>query len=340
MAGFPPCITNKILLGQWGPIVGAGLAVLGSLYLVLAADLHAVEEAEQPKASSNQDNCSMREINTIASVESLRSPARGVEMQRSASNTRSIVEHDGQPRQSSARDSGNRRKVAIALTKFVIYLSDAAHERLNDSEFKSGKALDFPEIPGELRRNRALPNIRNQYNTYRDTYGNASPSLRGRASRAGSFTSSIYGLDLEASSRFSRPGSRSPSPTIISRTSHANTITGDRAPPEIHNRPRASSGGVNGNHRRATLEVPIQTHHGSPRSNPSGSPTSPTNSNRPIPDIRRPPAIVVSSENEDATPVHRTSQSPSSPSSPSPISTPSAVASSPSSPRHIRQFTL
>ncbi|KAG5302465.1 hypothetical protein I7I50_03207 [Histoplasma capsulatum G186AR] len=327
-------------IGQWGPIVGAGLAVLGSLYLVLAADLHAVEEAEQPKASSNQDNCSMREINTIASVESLRSPARGVEMQRSASNTRSIVEHDGQPRQSSARDSGNRRKVAIALTKFVIYLSDAAHERLNDSEFKSGKALDFPEIPGELRRNRALPNIRNQYNTYRDTYGNASPSLRGRASRAGSFTSSIYGLDLEASSRFSRPGSRSPSPTIISRTSHANTITGDRAPPEIHNRPRASSGGVNGNHRRATLEVPIQTHHGSPRSNPSGSPTSPTNSNRPIPDIRRPPAIVVSSENEDATPVHRTSQSPSSPSSPSPISTPSAVASSPSSPRHIRQFTL
>ncbi|PGH29434.1 hypothetical protein GX50_07814 [[Emmonsia] crescens] len=326
-------------IGQWGPIVGAGLAVLGSLYLVLAADLDAVEEEEHPKASSNQDNCSMREINTIASAESSHSPTRGVEMRRSASNTRSVVEQDGQPKP-PAGDSGNRRKVARALTKFVVYLSDAAHERLHDSEFKNGKALDFPEIPGEIRRNRALPHIRNQYNTYRDTDWNVTPSLRGRASRAASFTSSIYGLDMESGSRASKPASRSPSPSsspIVSRRPHASTISGDRAPPEIHNRPPASSGAVHATQRRATLEVPAPTHHSSPR---NSSPTSPTHSSRSIPDSRRPPAIVVSSENEDNSTVHRTtSHPPPSPSSPGPISTPPAAAS-PSSPRHMRQFTL
>ncbi|OJD27730.1 hypothetical protein ACJ73_00877 [Blastomyces percursus] len=330
-------------IGQWGPIVGAGLAVLGSLYLVLAADLEAVVEDEQPKASSNHDNYSMREINTIASAEFSHSPTRGVEMHRSASNTRSIVDHDGQSKQSPAGDSGNRRKVARALTKFVIYLSDAAHERLNDSEFKSGKALDFPEIPGEIRRNRALPSIRNQYNTYRETDGNITPSLRGRASRAGSFTSSIYGLDMDASPRPSRPTSRSPSPTsspVIPRRPNGSSMTGDRAPSDTHNRPPIASGAVNGGQRRATLEVPLQTHHSSPRNNSSGSPTSPTHSNRSMPDSRRPPAIVVSSESEDNTPVHRTtSHPPLSPSSPSPIPTPLAAAS-PSSQRHMRQFTL
>ncbi|PGH00023.1 hypothetical protein GX51_06022 [Blastomyces parvus] len=330
-------------IGQWGPIVGAGLAVLGSLYLVLAADLDAVVEDEQPKASSNHDNSSMREIHPTSYAESSHSPPRGVERHRSASNTRSVVEPDGQPRQPLAGDSGNRRKVARALTKFVIYLSDAAHERLNDSEFKSGKALDFPEIPGEIRRNRALPSIRNQYNTYRETDGNITPSLRGRASRAGSFTSSIYGFDMDASPRPSRPASRSPSPTsspVIPRRTNSSSTTGDRAPPEIHNRPPLSSGAVNGGQRRATLEVPIQTHHSSPRNNSPGSPTSPTHSSRTISDNRRPPAIVVSSESEDTTPVHRTtSHPPPSPSSPSPITTPPAAAS-PSSPRHLRQFTL
>ncbi|OAX77361.1 hypothetical protein ACJ72_08343, partial [Emergomyces africanus] len=311
---------------QWGPIVGAGLAVLGSLYLVLAADLDAVEEEDQPKASSNQDNNSMREINTIASAESSHSPVRDAEMRRSVSHTRSV--QDGQPRQPLAGDSGNRRKVARALTKFVIYLSDAAHERLNDSEFKSGKAQDFPEIPGEIRRNRALPHIRNQYNTYRENEGNVTPSLRGRASRANSFTSSIYGLDVETGPRTAREYD-----------------IGRAAPPEIQNRPAASSGAVNGTitQRRATLEVPAQTHHSSPRNHSPASPTSPTHSSRSIPDSRRPPAIVVSSENEDTTsPVYRATSHPvPSPSSPSsgPISTP-PVAASPSSPRHMRQFTL
>ncbi|OJD18333.1 hypothetical protein AJ78_01646 [Emergomyces pasteurianus Ep9510] len=332
-------------IGQWGPIVGAGLAVLGSLYLVLAADLDAVVEEDQPKASLNQDNSSMREINTIASAESSHSPVRGVETRRSVSQSRSI--QDGQTRQPLAGDSGNRRKVARALTKFVIYLSDAAHERLNDSEFKSGKAQDFPEIPGEIRRNRALPHIRNQYNTYRESEGNVTPSLRGRRSRANSFTSSLYGLDVETASRAARAASRSPSPSpasspITSQRPHASTIPGDRAPPEIHNRPPASSGAVNGTQRRATLEVPAQTHHGSPRNHSPGSPGSPTHSSRSIPDSRRPPAIVVSSENEDSPQVHRAISHPApSPSSQSsgPISTPPAAAS-PSSPRHIRQFTL
>jgi hypothetical protein len=47
--------------------------------------------------------------------------------------------------------------------------------RFDDSEFRHGKALDFPEIPGESQRNPVLSQIRMQYNKYRDADGNATP---------------------------------------------------------------------------------------------------------------------------------------------------------------------
>ncbi|ODH45499.1 hypothetical protein GX48_08423, partial [Paracoccidioides brasiliensis] len=306
-------------IGQWAPIVGAGLAVLGSLYLVLAADLLAVEEEEKPTTSSNRDNNSiMQEIGTVVSAASSHYPPGNVELRRSVSNTRSATEQDGQPRQSTIPDSANRRKVARALTRFGIYLSDAAHERLNNSEFKSGKALDFPEIPGEIRRNRDLPHIRNQYNAVRDADGNVTPSLRGRSSRAASFASNMSGLNVEGISRDLRPPSRSPSPsspTTTSRRPHSNSLTNDRPSTGNHSLPPLSNSSAIKTHpsRRATLEVPVQTHHGTLR---NSTPTSPVHSIRSIPDSR-PPAIVVSSDHEDASTLLKTPSHPD----PSPPST-------------------
>jgi hypothetical protein len=56
-------------------------------------------------------------------------------------------------------DVGGRRKAARSLSKISQYLSNAAPDRFDDSEFKTGKAVDFPEIPGEERRNIALPQM-------------------------------------------------------------------------------------------------------------------------------------------------------------------------------------
>ena len=59
----------------------------------------------------------------------------------------------------SISDAGNRRKVAKALSTVANYLGTASEGQFDDSEFKRGKALDFPEIPGEEGRNSELPRM-------------------------------------------------------------------------------------------------------------------------------------------------------------------------------------
>jgi hypothetical protein len=74
-------------------------------------------------------------------------------------------------------DLGNRRKVAKALIAISKFLGTASHKRLDDSEFKHGKALDFPDIPAEEQRNSTLPQIRTQYNQVRDNKGERDPAV-------------------------------------------------------------------------------------------------------------------------------------------------------------------
>jgi hypothetical protein len=156
------------------------------------------------------------------------------------------------PKGKLSSDAGNRRKVAKALTTMNNYLGTAAHDRFDDSEFKRGKAVDFPEIPGEERRNRALPQIREQYNQYQDTDGNVTPVLREQPSRAGRFTDSVAsGLGVEGSSTTPRsaspqspqsPHSPSPFPSPTTpRRPHASTLPAERT--------------------RDTLKVPSPVHH-------------------------------------------------------------------------------
>lgn len=101
--------------------------------------------------------------------------------------------------QSDTVDAGGRRRIARMLTKVGNTFGTASPNRFDDSEFKRGKALDFPEIPGEEGRNSALGHIRDIYNLPRDADGNATPDRR---SRAGSFTGSVSsGIGVASSSR-------------------------------------------------------------------------------------------------------------------------------------------
>lgn len=83
-------------------------------------------------------------------------------------------------RTSSGADAGNRRKVARALTTLSNAFGTASSDRYDDSEFKRGPALDFPEIPGEQNRNRDLSQIRERYNIRGD--GISTHGGRSRAS--------------------------------------------------------------------------------------------------------------------------------------------------------------
>jgi hypothetical protein len=68
-----------------------------------------------------------------------------------------------QARRAFTENDSGRRKLAVLLTNISLRLgiSGAAWD---DSEFKNGSALDFPEIPGEELRNARLSNIRIRYN--------------------------------------------------------------------------------------------------------------------------------------------------------------------------------
>lgn len=315
-------IADQLRQGQWGPIVGTGLAALGSLYLLLAADLEAMKKAMKEEANSNASmdhcNCShshhegeehpgfdtglnyppnIRDARTIhggSDPQDTTSPqdvriesSHSVNNPDSADARHSLSDGDGgtsikimstisRPGQQGQRpgipDVGNRRKVANALFTIGNYLGTVAHDQFHNSEFKSGKALDFPEIPGEASRNRALPQIREQYNHSRDEERAVTPDNH---SRAGSFISNASGFAGEGSSIASpqSPQSLHSSPTFpsVARNNrpHANTLSVDVR--SQSRSPLSFAGATGARPRRDTLEVPSLVRHSFVRNNPSAS---------------------------------------------------------------------
>lgn len=195
-------------------------------------------------------------------------------------------------------DVGNRRKVAKALNAIGNHLGAAAH--IDNSEFKHGKALDFPEIPGEEHRNRDLPQIRTQYNQFREEDEPSTP-LKRTNSRAGStYAGSIAsGLGIEgvpSSPRAASPPStfpRLPSPTSPRSSTLPVDGTDERPSAELQSTPTSSSTRIP--RRRDTLEVPSPLHHGHRRTDSGSSYPIPI---VPGPEDQSSPAIVVSPEPE------------------------------------------
>lgn len=365
-------------VGQWAPIVGTGLAAVGSLYLLVAADLEELRGEANENASMRHCNCShhhyqgdeqdlgvqyqmgtdyspssrgARSIHTDV-VENLPQDPMGMQEvsagQRPPSShsaatpganhtcprlsdggeesssemvqttTRITLDHGYQAQRSfttdfgyGRKDVGNRRKVAKTLTKIGNYLGTAAHDQL-ESEFKHGKALDFPEIPGEEHRNPALPQIRERYNPivtpavndppsragsfinsvasrHSGEYSSAvTPAYNGSPSRAGSFINSVASRhsgehDSTVTPRAASPRSPQslPSPLLFRSTTshrpHANALPAGQTSFEPRNPPSSQSAGSTEDRirpRRDTLEVPSPVHHSFMRNNTSPSQAS------------------------------------------------------------------
>jgi hypothetical protein len=273
--------------------------VLGSLYLFLSSDMEKEKEAEDeeekqesnPNGSVHHCNCIMHDpgtglgVTTTTSSHSITPPTAPAHARNLSSgttntetseiaptNTRTPSDFGDKVTRSTTRtstwssDVGNRRKVAKALNAIGNHLGSAAHDQFHGSEFKRGKALDFPEIPGEEHRNRALPQIREQYNQARDDE-NEENRLKRSHSRS-SFTSvASYGVERTSTTPTS-PRSPSPmrSPTL--RIPHAQTFPSRRSgevSPTSPTTPTGTSGdegplrGERSRQRRDTLEVPSPT---------------------------------------------------------------------------------
>ncbi|RHZ73109.1 hypothetical protein CDV55_108034 [Aspergillus turcosus] len=243
-------------IGQWAPVVGAGLAVLGSLSLFLAAAVEEQEEDVEEKASSTYSDPLPRERilgDAEASCVQDRPDSPGGDRDSSMEAEHTMSRNSRRPlRRSATEDQGSRRKIARTLFAVSNWMSIAAHDRYQNSDFKSGPALRFPEIPGEENRNGDLNKIRKQYN--RDEFDTSgSPD---RLSRVPSFTGSIRSRrDFEGSPRISRTAS--PAPSIGGR-SQASMSHADRSAFDMQD-PSSSSGNATRSHSRArgnTLEVP------------------------------------------------------------------------------------
>jgi hypothetical protein len=207
-----------------------------------------------------------------------------------ATASRPTLSQGHQDKHSSTIDLGNRRKVAKTLTAIGNRLGSAAHDWFDDSEFKRGKALDFPEIPGEEHRNRALPRIREQYNQRRDEYGNVTPALHAQRSRGASFTSSIAsGLGIERDTNAHGATVHPQSPRSPQSPPSFPVPTTPRTPPdptlpaiqtsgEVQNpapSQPSSPAGYRPPIRRDTLEVPSSVRQGSSRNHPPSPSASP-----------------------------------------------------------------
>ncbi|KAJ5279264.1 hypothetical protein N7478_004636 [Penicillium angulare] len=174
-------------IGQWAPIVGTGLAVVGSLYLIFAADMEAEENKKDKPTDQQINRCTECGGNGICpSTDSLENSRRTStsssdrppsEMERSA--TFSTI-HQAMKSQSGP-DPGGRRKVAQFFNATSAYFATKAHKDFKDTGFEVEQRTNFPEIPGEVFRNKDLHEIRTVYNT--------SPLPR---SRATSFVGSDY----------------------------------------------------------------------------------------------------------------------------------------------------
>ncbi|KAL9476458.1 hypothetical protein ACSS6W_006299 [Trichoderma asperelloides] len=293
-------------IGQWAPIVGTGFAAIGSLYLVLAADVEAVIGESHPHAvheckcshqhleyqsrhgspatdssSTDRDGQSQShgESNLPETPESVHFPAvrhadtgfstvssyraldRMSTMQTGISNDAPTIDRHissgSTVHRNSTVDSGNRRKVARMLVSVGSALGNKAHNWVDDYD-KSGKALDFPEVPGEFWRNERLPDIRNIYNLPRDADGNATPLPRSR-SRAGSYrgASPQPGLSLSRSHSLARPA------RSLSRQNRASTLPGANSSGLRNDSPPPSPTQTRGRQRMRsdTLKVPTMGHH-------------------------------------------------------------------------------
>jgi hypothetical protein len=361
-----------LLIGQWAPLVGALLATLGSLYLLLTTDMAAGKDEAKAEASMHHCNCSHHQpggerhpnlplqpgvdarsmdggVFQGSPQDPMRLPAMqqvgigpltgsprvittpdGIDVRSSISNDLRATANGTAPepvqqvKRSWTTDRGKRRKVSRALTAFGNYLGTPAYDLYDDSEFKHGPALNFPEIPGEDYRNMKLPQIREQW-------GNT-PVLREQRSRASSFHSRAPScVDVEGSPSTPTAASQFPSPTKPDRL-RVSTLSADRSSSERPNPATSPSTDSNGGMlqtRRATLEVPSLAHFNPTRKKSSASSIS---SIAISPRRQTSPTIITSSDPFTSSPVQMPVSNPPTPSSSSePLPPGSAIASSPTS---------
>lgn len=305
-----------VFTGQWAPIVGTGMAAVGSLYGLIAGGGADAEEddpslskgkhctcAQHPHHSDDNDSTRDSYPGTDGSMCRRSSDAvhGTTKMPRRPTNASSVsptrrwtthasqdptsehherVRHHSDAANSRGADAvagGGRRSFAKGIEWIGDKLGTPAPDRFDDSEFQMGKAADWPTTPGEELKNPGLRKTQNKYNPKRDSEGNATPLPRQR-SRAGSF--------IGAEPSGSGLGINGPDHSSTSQLQRTETWAGPSS-----RRPSVDRD-VSSAPRRATLEPPTHPFYGTPVPRVETSFESISSSDHEV--VGNSPAIVVS----------------------------------------------
>ncbi|KAJ5474651.1 hypothetical protein N7475_004217 [Penicillium sp. IBT 31633x] len=208
-------------IGQWAPIVGTGLAALGSLYLLLSADMEAVS-----KENGHTKNDTVTQCECCCNCASSGTPASSRRGSGTSTEEQDVeIEMTAMRRPTTQTTSTTTKKTPFRFGKTEncphTHHSERPHRQIEKGGFKHGAKTAYPETPGERYKNSHLPQHKAKYKR------SSTPDNR---SRAGSFVSSSGSVDNgEGSSRMPRSPTRHsvPTPTAtrpISRQNHANSL--------------------------------------------------------------------------------------------------------------------
>ncbi|KAI5269889.1 hypothetical protein E4T47_06673 [Aureobasidium subglaciale] len=151
-------------IGQWAPIVGTGLAVLGSLIVNLT---NAPEDSEDESVSGqphpSTDGGSISNSSYPGSIQPvIEGPTHG----RTKSTDLVPVVTRKSMASTVLTDKGGRRKMAQFMNKVGDYMGTPGHGQFDNSSFRRD-ASNYPTIPGEEDRNDRLKNTELLYNSGR-----------------------------------------------------------------------------------------------------------------------------------------------------------------------------
>ncbi|KAI5203296.1 hypothetical protein E4T38_05200 [Aureobasidium subglaciale] len=151
-------------IGQWAPIVGTGLAVLGSLIVNLT---NAPEDSEDESVSGqphpSTDGGSISNSSYPGSIQPVtEGPTHG----RTKSTDLVPVVTRKSMASTVLTDKGGRRKMAQFMNKVGDYMGTPGHGQFDNSSFRRD-ASNYPTIPGEEDRNDRLKNTELLYNSGR-----------------------------------------------------------------------------------------------------------------------------------------------------------------------------
>ncbi|KAF2853558.1 hypothetical protein T440DRAFT_389978 [Plenodomus tracheiphilus IPT5] len=183
-------------IGQWSPIAGTLLAALGSLYLLWASDdkngftekSRLQYDESSPRLQS--DNSRQQQSPNLLAVThnnpgrhsgenalGIRSPSpTDIGLITTITHPESVNEHRehvSEARQNEELPTAGRQRVRRWFNAAGDYWANAAHEKLDVSDFNDPRAHRFPEIPGEIFRNPLLEQISRDYTQRREDRANS-----------------------------------------------------------------------------------------------------------------------------------------------------------------------